>query len=847
MKHVFCSLYSKQVAFRIFNGFFFLFSSLNRDRRKNKFGKFSKNLFALSIFLVLLFTCSNKKSNAPISDFIPDNAQTLLLINNIESFKTNLNNNHFIGLFTITEDYKFLRQKLDHLSEISTVNPIIISFSKSDNEKLDYTLITKNSEKGLQLDISLNPKTETIKIKDKDVLIVTYDDGEIYNIITDNVFISTSNRANLESILDKKNNVPSPFQKQLNAINKNAPFSIIVNEENPISALFYETALNSGKLTDYFSLDVALSQNKLFLSGITKAKDASSLINVFKNTIPQENETAKITPETSDGFLSFTFDNYEVFRSNLNEYNSQEDTNETTLFDNITEVGVIYEDENRVIALHSLDPSATKEALLSEQNSVQNYRQTEIYNFSDSELFKTTFSPFISFNLVSKYCILDSFFVFASSTEALQNMISNYQNETTFSSRDYYKNSIKEFSDHASILQVAKPFALQKIINSNTDDRVPLKLDAYKASILQFVYDSNFAHVYSVFRKDKKRAYNNSVTEVSNITLDNAILNQPQLVINHRTGQKEIVVQDVKNVLHLISNTGQILWKKQLNGPILGDIEQIDIYKNGYLQLVFATPHAVHVIARNGKEVSPFPLKFNDDITQPLAVFDYDKKRDYRLFVTQGKNVLLYNVQGKTVKGFDFSSAKTTINHPIQHIRMGSKDYIVIKTDDDINILTRRGKPRVMAKTKLKYDDQPVFSYKSNFVTATKDGKLATIDKNGNVTVSTLFGENTNLLTTSKTLVAQNENKLKIKSNIVDLDFATYSKPTLFYIRNKIYVSVTNLQSQKVLLFDSQGKSLPNFPVYGNSVIELDNIDRDSSLEFITQGEANNILIYEIN
>ena len=325
------------------------------------------------------------------------------------------------------------------------------------------------------------------------------------------------------------------------------------------------------------------------------------------------------------------------------------------------------------------------------------------------------------------------------------------------------------------------------------------------------------------------------------------MLNEPQLVTNHRTRQKEIVVQDVKNKLHLISNTGQILWKKQLKGPILGKIEQIDMFKNGYLQMAFATPNEVHVIARNGKEVPPFPLKFNDEITQPLSVFDYDKKRDYRLFVTQGKNVLLYDGKGKTVKGFEFSSAKTTINHQPQHIRIGNKDYVIIKTNDDINILTRRGKPRVSAKTKLNYDDQPVFNYNGTFVTATEAGKLATIDRNGNVTVSTLFGENTNLLTTSKTLVAQNENKLKIKSNIVDLDFATYSKPSLFYIRNKIYVSVTNLQSHKVLLYDSQGKSLPNFPVYGNSVIELNNIDRDSNLEFITKGEANNILIYELN
>ncbi len=805
-----------------------------------------KPFIYLFFAFLLLFSCSKRKNTSLISDFIPENAQSILLINNIESFKSNLKNNDFINLISKAKDYKALKKQLNHLNKVKTTSPIIICFSKSENKKLDYTLITKNDSPFFQSDSLSNHTSEILKGKNYTFLKTTIDDAIIYGSSKNGTQICSSNKNTLETILNK-NNAINPFEKQLNATDKSAPFSIIINKNSPIKSLFYETSLNNLNLTNYFSLDASLSQNELILSGITKSKDSSSLINVFKNTTPQENKTAKITPGNSDGFLSFTFDNYEVFFSNLNRYNLNTNVPNTSLFDNINEVGVIYENNSRVIALHSIDPSSTKEALLNNQDIIQDYRQTKIYNFSDSNLFKDTFSPFIDHNDFNKYCIIDSFFVFANSTEILQNLISNYQNETTFIHRDYYLNLIEDLSDQASILQVLRPNALQNVLYNNIKDIVEIEVDSYKASAIQFVYDSNFAHFNTILRKNKKRALENSITEVANIKLDHEILNEPQLITNHRTRQKEIVVQDIKNVVHLISNTGQVLWKKQLNGPILGRIEQIDIYKNGRLQMVFATPNAVHVIARNGEEVSPFPLKFNDEITQPLSVFDYDKKRDYRLFVTQGKNVLLYNSKGETVKGFNFSTAKTTITHQPQHLRIASKDYIIIKTENNLNILTRRGKPRVTPKTKLKYDDQAVFNYNGTFVTVTKEGKLATIDRNGNVNVSSLLGENTNLLTTTKTLVAQNENKLKIKNNIVDLDFATYTKPKLFYIRNKIYVSITNLQSQKVLLFDSLGKSLPNFPVYGNSTIELDNIDRDKNLEFITKGESNTILVYEIN
>ncbi|WAC03450.1 hypothetical protein N7U66_08165 [Lacinutrix neustonica] len=385
------------------------------------------------------------------------------------------------------------------------------------------------------------------------------------------------------------------------------------------------------------------------------------------------------------------------------------------------------------------------------------------------------------------------------------------------------------------------------MLETNLNSSVDASLKNYKISALQFIYDTDYAHLNAIIKKDKGRTESNTVTEVLNIKLDVKLLNDPQFVINHRTKQKEIVVQDINNKLYLISNTGNILWKKQLNGPVLGRIEQIDIYKNGRLQLAFATPHRVYLIARNGKDVDGYPLLFNDKITQPLSVFDYDKKKNYRLFVTQGKQVLLYDGKGKTVQGFKFSSAKGIINHQPQHIRIASKDYIIIKTNEVLHILSRRGKTRVSPKTDLTFSNQPVFEYDNGFATTTQDGHLMLIDDNGKVTSSTLLGQNTNLVTTSKTLVAQNDNKLKIKNNALELNFGSYTVPKLFYINNKIYVSLTELQSQKVLLYDSQAKLLPNFPVYGNAPIDLDNIDSDPALEFVTRGDDSTILVYEIN
>ncbi len=50
-----------------------------------------------------------------------------------------------------------------------------------------------------------------------------------------------------------------------------------------------------------------------------------------------------------------------------------------------------------------------------------------------------------------------------------------------------------------------------------------------------------------------------------------------------------------------------------------------------------------------------------------------------------------------------------------------------------------------------------------------------------------------------------------------------------------------------IILFDSLGKPIDNFPVYGNSTIDLDNIDKEKSPEFVTKGDKNSIIIYQMN
>ncbi|WP_194765918.1 ribonuclease HII [Tamlana sp. I1] len=805
----------------------------------------------IPLLLILIFSCSETNTKRlELIDFAPKNTSVIIKTSSFDGVKSGIKNSDFLKRISKTSAYKQLDKKLNHLSVLNPSNEILICLSKDAQDSLQYTVVTKYDKALFETDSLPNYIEETLEYKKKTITKSSINNAVFYSTVIDSTFFASSSKANVEAVFEKTT-IDSELKKIYHTTGNDKTCSVIIKPNNPfLKSLFIQDSIPLNNFTKYIAVDVELHQNSLQFNGIARAKDSTkSLINVFKNTVPQENQMPHVTPSNSDGFLSFTFDNFKVIEKNLLQF-QQKDTlvNETTLFNDIIEVGVIYEADKRAIVLNSLDIIATNDALLGEQTKTDVYREIDLYSFSQPDLFQHTFSPLISFKKATNYCVLDHFFVFSDDKELLQNIISSYQNKTTLAEKEFFKNTKESLSDASSILQVNNAETLNTILNKNIEASEDIDFSNYNASAIQFIYDTNFAHVNGVIQKEKTKVYENSVSEELNIKIDNDLLNNPQFVKNHISKQKEIVVQDINNNLYLISNKGKILWKKQLQGPILGSIEQIDMYKNGRLQLAFATPNRVYVLDRNGNEVSPFALKFNDKITQPLAVFDYDNRKNYRLLVTQGNNVLMYDAKGKPVTGFTFKSANNAIICQPKHFRISGKDYITFKTINKLYILNRTGQVRVKTKEFNSYSTEPIYLFNDTFTTTTLSGDLISVDTKGGVSRRDLnLTEKHHFQTTSKTLVTQTENKLFIKNKTTDLDFGHYSKPGLFYINNKIYVTTTDLDAHKVYLFDSNSELLPNFPVYGNGPIQLEHIDKDKRLEFVTKGGSNSIILYQIN
>src|SRR5690606_13586006 len=213
------------------------------------------------------------------------------------------------------------------------------------------------------------------------------------------------------------------------------------------------------------------------------------------------------------------------------------------------------------------------------------------------------------------------------------------------------------------------------------------------------------------------------------------------------------------------------------------------------------------------------------------------------------EKVFMYDNRGDIVKGFTYTKAGSPIIGTPGHIRSKGKDYLIFKlTDGELKILDRVGKTRVKVENTIDFSDNDIYLYEDTFTATDKKGILYQIDPKGKLKTANLnLGPDHGIMATGRTLIIMNDNILSIRGKKVSLELGVYTKPKLFYVNDKIYVSVTDIQNQKIYLFDSNAEPIPNFPVYGASSIDLTDMDNDRKPELVSKETDNSLMVQKIN
>ncbi|WP_240740235.1 ribonuclease HII [Flagellimonas allohymeniacidonis] len=777
-------------------------------------------------------------------------------INNLAGFLSELRNNTFLDKSKSLAMLKSISEKADILNHIETDSKSLLGIYELGKENFEIMWVVREDSSSIKIDENTEKKIETLTYDNKSLTKYQIGDYEVFGTERNgHSFFSSSqmlveNLIRLEGSLEVEKDLQKLYDTASN--DKSASFFFNLKTENPLLNQSSINGKNRGSFAEWMSLDFSSNQNSSTFNGLAVVSDSTkNYVGLFdgSNALPQK--TADYAPLSSQAVISYTFDQYSQFAKRQNSYLDRvKDVD--SLFNTIEEVGVIYVKGEKLVVLNSYGSESLSDYINQNTSSASTYQGSEIRQFRNKDFIAESFNPLIK-DFESNYCTtIENAFVFTESKEPLQTLISSFKSGSTFVNSQLHKTALEAFANESNIYFVGNQEGLE--ILAEKEPHLPMLKDLEKSELkgycyaAQFVADDGFAHANFLISKTEKPSKKNSVAPLFTLELDSDIAIDPQFVKNHRTNKQEVVVQDNDNFLYLISSEGKVLWKKQLEGRIQGEILQVDIYKNGRLQLAFCTNNQFLILDRNGKIVEPFNKKYEGGNLNSLAVFNYEGKKDYRFVVTQGRNVFMYNNKAAIVDGFIYTQAESDILEAPKHFRINNKDYLVFMLENkDLKILHRVGRDRVKIKDKIDFTENSVFLYKNKFSTTDKKGRLIQVDTQGKLTTTNFnLGGDHGMYATSKTLVFMDDNVLSIKGKKVELDLGVYSAPKIFYIYDKIYVSVTDIQNQKIYLFDSQAKPISNFPVFGNSLIDLIDMDNDRNLELVAKDQENSLIVYKM-
>ena len=814
----------------------------------------------LLVLIILLSSCKNaiKKTTSPL-DFVPQNSIGVIKINDPLMLDNTLKKFSFLVELSKLDSNIYENIKAVVPDKKSTNSILILTPQGKRNIAISYVFKSTNSDT-IKLNILENFVYNSVP-----VYISDKGKKKIFWTQIEDIYVISSSQLVLENcirnIQNKQKGIQDgQFYRLAELNNTDAILSIFLHKDitELINKLFTKTKYFPFLGNSWFSFDFNTKKDPFTLDGISFINDSiHDRLTLYKNLKAQPLISHQFIPRNFDNYFALSISDYKTLEENFKEFVRYKNIAFKKIdFDplsNVNEIAFINNKSNQAIYLSLRNSDIVEKRLFSKNDIIDSYRGIKIINHELPKDFYG-FLKILGLDNIPKYSAkIKRALIYSKEKSYLKQLIGIYLDGKTLGNDINFKNLQDDLADNNTFIWVGDLNNLKESWKKENKKNFKIwdnvKSDSYPLIAIQGISEDNFIQSRFTAQKKNPNQPKNTVTDQFRFNLDAPLATNPKWIRNHRNKTMDIVVQDENNVLYLFSNTGDLFWKKQLSGTVVGEIKQVDLYKNRRLQMAFRTPDRFIILDRNGKIVSPFNFKLPSDMPQYLSVFDYEGNRNYRFLLNHGKKIEMFDNKGNRVRGFKLSSLQEPLLNPPKHIRFGNKDYIILQNlEGEIKIINRQGKDRITLKDNIQTSPNPVFAYRNTFSTTNKNGFLIQIDKNGNLNRSDLglkVGHKIDM--TKKSLVTLSENKLVIKGIPIILPFGNYSSPKIHYLNNTIYVTLTEYETKKVFAFYSNGDPVAGFPVYGTSVVDLSNADNDEALEMIVQSDEDELTIYQIN
>lgn len=375
------------------------------------------------------------------------------------------------------------------------------------------------------------------------------------------------------------------------------------------------------------------------------------------------------------------------------------------------------EEPDKLMVLQVSDTAVARRSLLSLESRLRQEPETISYreSFAGYELGEISFREFPAALLGSValgfeqsfYFLAGDYLVFANSVRALKRLIADRDAENTWDKSIQQVRFLDSTLGEANLsvfVNTAHSWRMFMAALSPTWRELAEKhSEAFKRfSHIALQFSRNGDDYYTSMALDYRPPEQNAADDaqfatISRLFVKEPLQTRPFVVRDHSSPGLKVLFQDTSNYLYFSSMGGELQWRDSIPGAIVGDVFQIDFYRNGKLQYLFATDSALHIVDRDGAYVDGYPLYMPEGVQiSQFSLIDYDNSKRYRFLVTdQQGQMWMFNKARENLQGWNPNNAvEGTHACPPFHIRVRGRDYLIaISEEGDIFALNRRGRP----------------------------------------------------------------------------------------------------------------------------------------------------------
>ncbi len=847
---------------------------------------------AFLIALVLFGYYSFRKSyinkvELSVYELIPDRSSLILEADNFSDLINKLKGSNIIWADLINIPFwAGIDSSLSTLGEnqdyIKKITSSAIQTSGTKFEFISYIEFLNPPQKGdITTFLHAKSTTQSQMVEGREVSEISKNGENLYfSVVESFCVISPEISLVEESIIALKNksslNADSDFKKAYQYSGNDLNGNLLINFK-ALPILFNQTMNKRAleriqvlkQMGSWISLDLIVKPNHINCNGFITTNDSTAqILSVLEGQVPIKPSLFNVIPKYSSFFFYVGLSNFSSYVKSVEKETSlslKDSKKVSAFFGN--EMALLYLKKSTLGIYDEVAVFKIKD----KEKALSYLRSEEI----TSDFLVNRFGSVFSGVSADHFKIIDDLLIFASKQEVISQFFGSNYSANAITTDISFLNFNDNFSRSCNVYSYMKPSANKLLLSEYFSDKSLLYYDKY-----DFIFNKFEALAFQVnvekdnlFYMTVSAKYNPTTKKAPSLlwefSPENVVLREPFYFKNHKNNLTEIFIQDINDNVYLLSTAGKLLWKKKLDGQLIGAIHQVDAYKNNKYQLLLSTENKIYLLDRNGKDVENYPITIEHGLTKSgINLFDYEKNRDYRLLVPTKKNEILnYKISGEQVEGWQFEKTKKQVDQPIKHLAVNNKDYIVIvDSKGKVYVLDRRGEQRLEINQEIDLSEENEFFISKS--TSINKSHLLYTDKTG--TVNKLYFNskqesfNTKTFLTDHKFVVDNSSKEPINyiftqgseaivydqdQNVLTsfrADSTVSEHPKTFKFDGSKYLGLTSRLSNKIYLMDSFGVLYETFPLEGNTSFPIKDINNDGVMDLAVGTADGTIRVYSL-